>query len=111
MKISEHDNYIVLEDDRNNLEDFASFLEYIVPKKNEGQNVVVDLSKYPDLSLDQLLLFLTVSNSHRKSGQSFVLVTDVLSPDDLPDELAVVPTIHEAEDFIGMEDMERGLGF
>lgn len=111
MKISEHDNYIVLEDDRNDVEDFASFLEYIIPKKNEGQNVVIDLLKYDDLTLEQLLLFLNASNNHRETNHSFVIVNNAISPDDLPGELAVVPTLQEAEDLIEMENIERELGF
>ena len=111
MKISEHDNFVILEDDRNDVEDFASFLEYIIPKKNEGQNVIVELLKYENLSLDQLLLFLNVSNAHRATNQSFVIVNNAISPDELPDELSVVPTLQEAEDLIEMENIERELGF
>ena len=111
MKISKHDNFVVLEDDRNDVEDFASFLEYIVPKKNEGNNVVVDLLKYESLSMDQLLLFLKASNEHRSSNQSFVIINNAISPDELPEELSVVPTLQEAEDLIEMENIERELGF
>ncbi len=111
MKISKHDNFVILEDDRNDVKDFASFLEYIIPKKNEGQNVVLDLLKYETLTLEQLLLFLNVSNNHRANNLSFVIVNISVSPDDLPDELTVVPTIQEAEDLIEMENIERELGF
>lgn len=111
MKIREHDNFVVLEDDRNDVEDFASFLEYIIPKKNAGQNVVVDILKYEDLTLVQLLLFLKASNDHRETNQSFVLVNNAISPDDLPDELSIVPTLLEAEDLVEMENIERELGF
>lgn len=111
MKISEHDNFVVLEDDRNDIEDFASFLEYIIPKKNEGQNVVVDLLKYDSLTLEQLLLFLNASKNHQSTNQSFVIVNNAISPDDLPNELSIVPTLLEAEDMIEMENIERELGF
>ena len=111
MKIKTHDNFIVLEDERTDIKDFASYLEYIIPKKNTGQNVVIDLLNYKDLTLEQLLLFLTISNNHREDNQSLVIVNDAISPDDLPDELSVVPTIQEAEDLIEMENIERELGF
>jgi hypothetical protein len=111
MKISEHENFVVLEDDRNDVEDFASFLEYIIPKKNEEQNVVIDLLKYDNLSFERLLLFLNASNNHRANNQSFVIINAAISPDDLPDELSVVPTLQEAKDLIEMENIERELGF
>jgi hypothetical protein len=31
--------------------------------------------------------------------------------DEIPDELIIVPTIQEAQDVIGMEEIERDLGF
>ncbi|MFT4699201.1 MAG: hypothetical protein ACI9SJ_002365 [Flavobacteriaceae bacterium] len=111
MKISEQENYVILEDDRNDIKDFSSYLEYIIPKKNKGQNVIVDLLKYEDLTLNQLLLFMDVSNTHMSENQSFVIVNNAISPDELPDELSVVPTLIEAEDLIEMENIERELGF
>ena len=54
--------------------------------------------------------FLDLSNTHKTAGQSFVLVTDKLSYDEVPDEISVVPTIQEAKDLIEMEEIERDLG-
>lgn len=39
------------------------------------------------------------------------MVNTALSRDEIPDELLIVPTIHEAEDLIDMEEIERDLGF
>jgi len=111
MKILNSDNFVILEDERDDLKKFADFLEYQVSKKFKGQNVVIDLSKNLDLSLDQLLCFLTVSNSHRASKSSFIILNNALNPDDLPQEIIVVPTLIEAQDIIEMEEIERHLGF
>lgn len=111
MKIDNHENFVVLEDEQNNLEKFASFLEFQIPNKFKGQSVIVNLLMIKDLSLDGLLLFLKVSNIHRGTNHSFVLVNDSINPDDLPSEMNVVPTLQEAEDIIEMEDIERELGF
>jgi hypothetical protein len=46
---------------------------------------------------------------HRKANKSFVLVTDKVSYDEIPDEISLVPTIQEAMDLIEMEDIERDL--
>ncbi len=111
MKINTQETYIELEDERDDIKDFASYLSYIVPRKFQENNLVVNLLKYKELTLDQLLFFLSTSDSHREAGYSFVIVNNAISPDDLPDELVVVPTQTEAQDIISMEQMERDLGF
>ena len=111
MKIENHDNFVILNDEQDNLEKFASFLEFQIPNKFKGQNVIINLSSIKNLSLDNLLFFLKVSNIHRETLHSFVLVNDSLNPDDLPAEMVVVPTVQEAEDIIEMEEIERELGF
>ena len=74
-------------------------------------NVVIDILKYGDLRLDDLLNFLELSNEHRKGKRSFVIANDAINIDKVPEELLVVPTLQEAEDIIQMEEIERDLGF
>ncbi len=111
MKIENHDNFVVLEDEKDDLADFATFIESQVPRKYKGQNVVLNLLKYTDFQLPQLLLFLKTNNLHRKTKQSFVIVNNAIAPDSVPYEMVAVPTLQEAEDIIEMEDIERDLGF
>ncbi len=111
MKIENHPNFVVLEDEKDDLTDFASFIETQIPSKYKGQNVVLNLMKYENLELPQLLLFLKVSNLHRKSKHSFVIVNDAIDVDEVPYEMIVVPTLQEAQDIIEMEEIERDLGF
>lgn len=111
MKITNSDNFVVLEDEQNDIKKFVDFLEYQISKRFKGQNLVIDLSKNADLTLDQLLLFLNVSNLHRETKSSFVILSNALNPDDIPNEIIVVPTLIEVEDIIEMEGIERNLGF
>ncbi|MCZ4319553.1 ribonuclease Z [Aequorivita viscosa] len=111
MKIENHPNYVVLEDEKDDIKDFASFIELQIPTKYKGQNVVLNLLKYQSLELPQLLKFLKTSNLHRKTRHSFVIVNDAIDIDDVPFEMIVVPTLQEAEDIIEMEEIERDLGF
>jgi len=111
MKIENHPNYVVLEDEKDDIIDFASFIENQVPSKYKGQNVILNLLKYEDLELPQLLQFLKTSNIHRKTKQSFVIVNDAIEVDDIPYEMIVVPTLQEAGDIVEMEEIERDLGF
>lgn len=110
MTTEQKQNYIIVRDEKDDVTDFAAYLTRIQDRFST-QNVAVDLLKYGELTLQELLEFLKLSNSHRKQGQSFVIVNDTINIDTVPEEINVVPTLQEAEDLIGLEDMERDLGF
>lgn len=110
MNLTKHDNYYIIGDDQDSVEDFASFISY-KRRHFSNKNLVIDILKYGDLSFEQLLLFLEPSNEHRAEKQSFVIVNDTINIDHVPDELMVVPTLQEAADVVKMEDIERDLGF
>ena len=63
------------------------------------------------LTLEQLVSFIKLSNYQRAGKTSFVIVNTGIDYDLVPDEMIVVPTILEAEDIIAMEEIERDLGF
>jgi len=111
MKVSQHDTFHLIEDEKDDIQDFGNFLEYIIPKEFADKNVVVDLLKYNQLTLPELLNFLIVSNKHRAQKKSFVIINKAIDPDVIPEELIVVPTLQEAEDVIELEEIERDLGF
>jgi hypothetical protein len=111
MKITNFDDYVILEDEKGNLKDFSEYLMYQMVKKFKGQNVVIDLSNNKELNLDKLLYFLPASNLHRETSCSFVILNNAINPDDIPSEIIVVPTMIEAKDIIEMEEIERNLGF
>ncbi|MFT4669420.1 MAG: hypothetical protein ACI93S_001323 [Ancylomarina sp.] len=111
MKTSRHENYIVIGDHRDDVLKFAHYLERMVPLKFEEENLAIDLLKYKNLTLSQLLGFLKLSNYHRSTKHSFVIVNDAINIDDIPDEMIVVPTLEEAGDIVKMEEIERDLGF
>lgn len=110
MKIIEKDFYKIFRDEKDDVKDFASYLDRQHDSYKED-NVVVDILKYGELSLEELLNFLKLSNKHRKNKKSFVIANDTINIDQVPEELLVVPTLQEAEDIIQMEEIERELGF
>lgn len=110
MKTEHKDNYIILRDEKDDVVDFANYLTSI-QNEFKTDNVVIDIQKYGELTLDELLKFLKLSFTHRKGKKSFVIVNDTINIDDVPDEINVVPTMQEAEDLIGLEEIERDLGF
>ncbi|WP_291865626.1 ribonuclease Z [Maribacter sp.] len=77
--------------------------------KIDKDNIIVNLFSFEELTANDILEFMQLSNAHRASKKSFVLVTAKVSYDDAPEELCVVPTIQEAKDIIEMEEIERDL--
>ncbi|MBT8253995.1 MAG: ribonuclease Z [Flavobacteriaceae bacterium] len=80
-------------------------------KKFKNNNIIVNLSSLGWIKLEEIIEFLQISNTHRASKQSFVIVSNKIDYDYVPDELVVVPSLQEAYDIIEMEEIERDLGF
>ena len=74
-------------------------------------NIIIQLWSMEAIEPLALAVFLELSNMHRSNKQSFVLVSDQVSYDDVNEALLVVPTLQEAKDIIEMEEIERDLGF
>lgn len=91
------------------LPQFIENLNRAYPKiKND--HIIVNLFSFSRLRTGNLLEFLHLSNLHRATKKSFVLVNNKVDYEEVPDELCVVPTIQEAKDIIEMEEIERDLG-
>jgi hypothetical protein len=73
------------------------------------ENLIINLFSFSGLTPAELLMFLELSDNHRANKKSFVLVTNKVSYEDVPEELLVVPTLQEAKDLIEMEEIERDL--
>ena len=91
------------------LSTFLENLNKAYPKIKKDQ-LIINLFSFSKFSADDVLEFLNLSNTHREANKSFVLVTDKVSYDEIPEEICVVPTIQEARDIIEMEEIERDLG-
>ncbi|MFK7833354.1 MAG: ribonuclease Z [Winogradskyella sp.] len=78
---------------------------------HKNYHLVVKLSSLDNITLEDVVEFLRLSNNHRASKKSFVIVTEKADLDQMPVEIVVVPTLQEAFDIIEMEDIERDLGF
>ncbi len=87
---------------------FKEFNENFFNFKND--NLILDFSSNINIDLKEILLFSQISEAHKKSNKSFVLVYNGINFDELPMELNTVPTLKEAEDIIELENIERDLG-
>lgn len=77
--------------------------------KIRNDHIVVNLFSFKRLSSGDVLEFLEISRRHKKANKSFVLVTDKVDYEDVPEEISLAPTLQEAMDIIEMEDIERDL--
>ncbi len=78
--------------------------------KLKHDNIIVNLFSFDTLSSNDLLEFLELSNTHKNNSKSFILVTDKVGYDEVPEAISLVPTLQEANDIIEMEEIERDLG-
>ena len=85
-------------------------LQALYPKF-KNNNIIVALTSLDALTQSEIVEFLELSNNHKAAKHSFVIVSDKINLDVVPDALVVVPTIQEAHDIVEMEDMERDLEF
>ncbi|PTM08163.1 MAG: ribonuclease Z [Bacteroidetes bacterium] len=83
----------------------------VIYSRFQNDNIIVNLTSLKSLSTQDVVEFLKISAQHRKAKHSFVIVTDKIKLEDIPNELVIVPTIQEAYDIIEMEEIERDLGF
>lgn len=108
MIFDKEDNTTIVFQEKTSLNTFmANLTEGYNKIKND--HIIVNLFSFSKLKAGDVLEFLPLSRAHRKAGKSFVLVTDKVGYEEVPDEICVVPTIQEARDIIDMEEIERDL--
>lgn len=110
MIIDKDGNITIITQEKTSIVELVKKMD-VVYNRYKNDNIIVSLTSLKPISLEEIIEFLQLSNSHRKSKHSFVIVSDKVNLDEMPDEIVVVPTIQEAYDIIEMEEMERDLGF
>lgn len=110
MIFDQKDNTTIITQEKATVIELVKKLQALYPKF-KNNNVIVNLTTLKPVKLEELIEFLQLSNTHRASKHSFIIVTNKVNFDEVPDEIVVVPTLQEAYDIIEMEEMERDLGF
>ena len=117
MKKTETPEYLILSPDSkgddkgpDSIDDFFSEL-----KENfsnfKNNNLILDFSQVVNTDERKILLFSPLSGRQKDQNKSFVIVSEGINLDDIPEEMVVVPTLQEAKDIIEIENIERDLGF
>jgi len=110
MIFDQNGNTTIITQEKVSVIELVKKLQTLYPKY-KNHNIIVALTTLDMLSNAELAEFLQLSNTHKAAKHSFVMVSNKVNLDDVPEALVVVPTIQEAHDMIEMEDMERDLGF
>ncbi|WP_034039994.1 hypothetical protein [Wocania ichthyoenteri] len=110
MILDQNGNISIITQEKVTIVELVKKIQALYPKF-KNNNIIVSLTTLNKIGLSDIVEFLELSNTHRASKQSFVIVSDKVNLEEVPDEIVVVPTIQEAYDIIEMEDMERDLGF
>lgn len=110
MIIDQDGNISIITQEKATIVELVKKIQSLYPKFRNN-NIIVALSSLKTLGLQDILEFLALSNNHRSTKHSFVIVSDKINLDIVPDEIIVVPTVQEAYDVIEMEEMERDLDF
>lgn len=110
MIFDKDDTITIITQEKSTIVELVKKMQSTYPKfKND--NVIVNLSVMNNVTLQDIIEFLDISNQHRHAKHSFVIVSDKANLDEMPYELIVVPTLKEAYDIIEMEEIERDLEF
>lgn len=110
MIFDQNGNTSIITQEKVSVIELVKKLQTLYPKF-KNNNIIVALTSLDALTQSEIVEFLELSNTHKTTKHSFVIVSDKIDLDVVPEELAVVPTLQEAFDTIEMEDMERDLGF
>ena len=110
MIIDKDGNITIITQEKASVTELVKKLD-VVYNRYKNDNIIVSVTSLQSITLQDVIEFLQISNTHRKSKHSFVIVSDKVNLDEMPDEILVVPTLQEAYDIIEMEEMERDLGF
>ena len=79
-------------------------------KEYASNNIIINLFSLTSLKGSDLKEFALLSDQHKQKGNSFVIVTDSVPYDEIPENITAAPTLQEAHDVIEMEEIERDLG-
>ena len=110
MIFNKDGNISIITQERASITELAKKLQ-VIYNRFKNDNIIVNLTSLRPLIVQDVVEFLQISNQHRSAKHSFIIVTDKINIDEIPEELVIVPTLPEAYNIIEMEEMERDLGF
>ena len=117
MKTIETPDHVILSPDFKSGEDASVAIDEFFSELKENfskfknSNLILDFSHVVNTDERKILLFSPMCGRQKDQNKSFVIVSEGINLDDIPEEMVVVPTLQEAQDIIEIENIERDLGF
>lgn len=117
MKKIDTDDYVILSPDLKEGQRSEDVLDIFFSELNENfskfknKNIILDFSQVVNTDERKILLFSPLCGKQKEQNRSFVIVSEGIGTDDIPEEMLIVPTLQEAKDVIEIENIERDLGF
>ena len=117
MKEKETSQYVILAPDFNKEENGSDAIDDFFSELKENfsnfknSNLILDFSQVVNTDERKILLFSPMCGRQKDQNKSFVIVSEGINLDDIPEEMVIVPTLQEAKDIIEIENIERDLGF
>lgn len=110
MKVDKKGHTTILKETKGNI---LAFIDNVSNQyaSYKDQNLILDVSQDKKVTITDIINFKALAKQHQKAKKSFVIVSDSVECNELPDDLTVVPSLLEAHDIIEMEEIERDLGF
>lgn len=109
MIFDKEENIITISQEQTSITAFVANLSKAY-ERIKDDHLILNLFSFKSISSNDILEFKDISEKHGQANKSFVLVTDKIAYDAIPDTITVVPTLQEAKDIIAMEEIERDLG-
>ncbi len=110
MKVEQKLHTTIIKDTQKDIMSFISKIEKDYDKYKEN-NLIIDLTYYKSIELNDILLFSSLHKNQIKEKKSFVIVASEFDFNANTKKIIVVPSLLEAHDIIEMDEIERDLGF
>lgn len=110
MKIELTENITFATTETENMEQAVSSI-LAFAEKGIATHLILNLLLVEDIAIKNLKSLKPLTSMYKKAKKSLVVVCQEIDFNEVPDFINVVPTIIEANDIIGMEEIERDLGF
>ena len=110
MKVDQRGHTTIIRNTQGKTAEFIAKLEHEYHCFKD-QNLIIDLLHDNELTMEEVISFTELIDSHKKAKKSFVLVADNVDFNAVPGSITLVPTVLEAHDIIELDEIERDLGF
>lgn len=109
MQVETLEKYILITPTEKSIKEFYDKFSADFDAYYKETHLIIDFSDKKNINLEEILLFLHITNVKRENGTSFAIVVTGIDIDAISEDINIVPTLIEAIDTLEMEAIERDL--